>query len=344
MQSQKRVVRRKKNKGKRIIRLILLLFLFLFVGVVGLGAYMAYHSISAADESYVEMNRGEKSELRSKPVQISSDPVSILLLGVEGYTDEYDKGRSDSIIVATFNPDTQSMRMLSIPRDTRVSVPGRESKTKINHAYSLGGKEKTIETVEQFLDIPIDYFVSVNFNGFINIVDILDGVKVDVPFDFYDINKDWDKFYFEEGEMELDGEAALVYARMRKKDPRGDFGRNERQQQIVKGVIDKLSTPNTLLKIDDIAGEIGDNVETNLRISEALAFRQKYKNFNSTDINSLTLTGVDNYINDIYYFEADDESLEEIQTELKTHLELIEDTDPDTESDVESTDEEGLVE
>jgi LCP family protein required for cell wall assembly len=327
MPSQKRVVRRKKKKGKRFIKFVLFLFLLFFVGVVGIGAYFAYHSISAADESYVEMNRGEKSNLREKPVQISSDPVSILLMGIEGYTDEYDQGRSDTLIVATFNPDTQSMQMLSIPRDTRVSVPGRESKTKINHAYSLGGREKTIETVEQFLDIPIDYFVSVNFNGFVNIVDILGGVKVDVPFDFYDINKDWEKFYFEEGEMELDGEAALVYARMRKKDPRGDFGRNERQQQIVKGVIDKLSTPNTLLKIDDIAGEIGANVETNLRIKEALAFRQKYENFNSTDINSLTLTGVDNYRNNIYYFEPDDESMEEIKTELKTHLELIDEED-----------------
>lgn len=333
MQSQKRIVRRKKKKGKRIIRSILFLFLFLFVGIVGIGAYFAYHSISAADKSFVEMDRGDKSLLRAKPVQISSDPVSILLLGIEGYTDDYDKGRSDTIIVATFNPDTQSMQMISIPRDTRVSIPRRETKTKINHAYSLGGRDRTIETVEQFLDIPIDYFVSVNFNGFVNIVDILDGVRVDVPFDFYDINKDWETFYFKEGEMELDGEAALVYARMRKKDPRGDFGRNERQQQIVKGVIDKLSTPNTLLKIDDIAGEIGENVETNLRISEALAFRQKYSNFNSTDINSLTLTGTDKYINDIYYFEPDDDSLEEIQKALKTHLELIDEETIDSEEE-----------
>lgn len=332
MQAKKRAVRSRKKKGKRILRFFLFFFIILFLCIVGIGGYIVYKSFSVADKSIVEMERGDKSKLRSKPVEISSDPVSILLLGIENYSDDYDKGRSDTLIVATFNPEDQSMKMLSIPRDTRVKVPGRESKTKINHAYSIGGRDTTIETVEDFLDIPIDYFVSVNFDGFINIVDILGGVEVDVPFDFYDINKDWEKFYFYEGNMKLDGEAALVYARMRKKDPMGDFGRNERQQQIVKGVIDKLSTPNTLLKIDDIATEIGDNVETNISIGEALAFRQKYSNFNSSNINSLKLEGQDNYINDIYYFEADEESLDEVKTELKTHLELSDNSSSSTNS------------
>lgn len=122
-------------------------------------------------------------------------------------------------MVATFNPSDQTMKLLSIPRDTRVKIGDLGYKDKINHSYSEGGKELTIETVEGFLDIPIDYFVTVNFDGFISIVDLLGGVTVDVPFDFNDINAKWERFYFTEGEMELDGEEALVYARMRKKDP-----------------------------------------------------------------------------------------------------------------------------
>jgi LCP family protein required for cell wall assembly len=316
--SSREIIRknRKKKRGKRIL-LFFTLILTLILGYIG---NLFYQTYSAASNSYVEIkDREEKSKLRVKPVEISNDPVSILLLGVEDYSGEYDRGRSDTLIVATFNPEDQSLKMLSIPRDTRVEIPGYK-KDKINHAYSLGNKELTIETVESFLDIPIDYYVSVNFQGFINIVDELGGVTVDVPFDFDEINSDWERFYYEEGEMTLNGEAALVYARMRKKDPRGDFGRNDRQKQIVKAVIDKLSTPTTITKIDDIAIEIGSNVETNIKIGEAIAFRQKYTEFNSSKIETLNIEGDDDYINNVYYFDPDDEKLEEIKLQLQEHL------------------------
>ncbi|MEH7384295.1 LCP family protein [Bacillus sp. JJ1521] len=310
--------RRKKIKRRRILSVFL--FLLLIIGsIVG---YIFYQTYNAASESYTEIeNRTDgKSKLREEPVQISTDPVSILLLGIEDYSDEFDKGRSDTLMVATFNPSQGNMKLLSIPRDTLVKIPGRKNRDKINHSFSYGGKELTIETVEDFLDIPIDYFVTVNFQGFINIVDELGGVNVEVPFDFSDINNKWDRFYFKEGKMHLDGEEALVYARMRKYDPRGDFGRNDRQKQIVMSVIDKLSTPKTLLKIDDIGAEIGRNVETNLRIREALAFRKKYSDFNSTKIETLNITGYDKYINDVYYFEPDDENIATIKEELQNHL------------------------
>lgn len=315
----------KKRKRKVRRRRILAVFLFLLVIIGSAAGYILYQTYNAAKESYTEIeNRIDgKSELREEPVHISNDPVSILLLGIENYTDEYDRGRSDTIMVATFNPSDQTMKLLSIPRDTRVKIGDLGYKDKINHSYSEGGKELTIETVEGFLDIPIDYFVTVNFDGFISIVDLLGGVTVDVPFDFNDINAKWERFYFTEGEMELDGEEALVYARMRKKDPRGDFGRNDRQKQIVTSVIDKLSSPKTITKIDDIAKEIGKNVETNIKIREAIAFRQKFADFNSSRIEQLALQGYDLDINSIYYFDPDDQNLEEIQTELKQHLELL---------------------
>jgi len=315
----------KKRKRKVRRRRILAVFLFLLVIIGSAAGYILYQTYNAAKESYSEIeNRTDgKSELREEPVHISNDPVSILLLGIENYTDDYDRGRSDTIMVATFNPSDQTMKLLSIPRDTRVEIGDLGYKDKINHSYAEGGKELTIETVEGFLDIPIDYFVTVNFDGFINIVDLLGGVNVDVPFDFNDINAKWERFYFTEGEMELDGEEALVYARMRKKDPRGDFGRNDRQKQIVTSVIDKLSSPKTITKIDDIAKEIGKNVETNIKIREAIAFRQKFSNFNSSRIEQLSIQGYDLDINSVYYFDPDDQNVEEIQTELKQHLELL---------------------
>ncbi|WP_210367186.1 LCP family protein [Bacillus sp. REN3] len=310
------------KKKKRRRRNLLIFLIVLFLSAISFSGYLLFQTYAVAKDSYQELKgREEKSKLREEPVYISSDPFSVLLLGIENYTDENDHGRSDTIMLATFNPDKQTMKLVSIPRDTLVSIP-EYKEDKINHAYSIGGKEMVIETVEGFLDIPIDYYVTVNFKGFTNIVDTLGGVTVDVPFDFNDINRNWDRFYFYEGTQKLSGEEALVYARMRKQDPRGDFGRNERQRQIVTGVIDQLSSPKTLLKIDDIASEIGNNIETNMRVKEALAFRKKYPDFNSSAIEQLELKGYDNYINSVYYFSVDPENLNELTTELKSHLEL----------------------
>lgn len=324
----------KAYKKKRRRRRNLLLFLILiFISLVSFSGYLLFQTYAVAKDSYEELEgREEKSALREEPVYISTDPVSVLLLGIENYTDENDHGRSDTIMLATFNPDQQSMRLVSIPRDTLVNIPDYKE-DKINHAYSIGGKEKVIETVEEFLDIPIDYYATVNFKGFTNIIDAVGGVTVDVPFDFNDINRNWERFYFYEGTQKLSGEEALVYARMRKQDPRGDFGRNDRQRQIVTGVIDSLSSPKTLLKIDDIASEIGGNIETNMRIKEALAFRKKYPNFNSSSIEQLELKGYDNYINNVYYFSVDPGNLEEVTSELKDHLELSTTVEDETQSE-----------
>ncbi|MEH7440571.1 LCP family protein [Neobacillus drentensis] len=331
---------RSNKKGKKRRKKTLISFLLLiFLTGAGYAGYVAYHAYNAVDKSYAKVKgREEKSELREAPVYISSDPFSILLLGIENYTDEFDKGRSDTIMVATFNPKQQTMKLLSVPRDTLVKIPGKTKKNKINAAYAFGGKELTIKTVEQLLDIPIDYYVTVNFNGFKNIVDDVGGVTVKVPFDFDDINSKWERFYFHEGKQKLNGEEALVYARMRMKDPRGDFGRNDRQRQIVAALVDELSSPKTLLRIDKISDEIGDNVETNMRVSEALAFRKKYTAFDSSRIEQLQIKGYDDTMRGVYYFVPDEDKLEEIKASLKSHLGLSDDTANTDEND-QTTDE-----
>ncbi|SEM65407.1 cell envelope-related function transcriptional attenuator common domain-containing protein [Mesobacillus persicus] len=314
------------KKKKRRKRNIFLLLTLIFLSVISITGYFALQTYVAATNSYEVIDgREEKSELREEPVFVSNDPFSVIILGIENYTDENDRGRSDTIMVATFNPEQQTMKLVSIPRDTLVNIPDYKS-DKINHSYSIGGKEKVIATVEDFLEVPIDYYVTVNFQGFTNIIDTLGGVKVDVPFDFNDINRDWERFYFYEGVQTLNGDEALVYARMRKQDPRGDFGRNERQRQIVAGVIDKISSPSTFLKIDDIVEVISDNIGTNMRMREALAFIKKYPDFNASSIEQQEIKGYDEYINNIYYFTPDKESVNGLKQTLKEHLELIENT------------------
>ncbi|AZB44548.1 LytR family transcriptional regulator [Bacillus sp. FJAT-42376] len=320
MAEYRRVVRKKKKKKSVFKRILLFLLLILLAG----GAYTAYVVVSAmqaADKSYSSLERGDKSELREQAVELAKDPVSILIMGVEDYSTGGKGGRSDTLIVMTLNPKDKTMKMLSIPRDTLVKVKGH-GETKITHAYSYGGKELTVQTVENFLDIPIDYYATVNFEAFKKVIDELDGVEVDVPFDFYEKSDVTGKrIYFKEGKQTLDGEEALAYARMRKRDPRGDFGRNDRQKEIITAIIKKATTPQNIWKVDDIANRISENVETNLRISEAMGFQQSYSGFKTDQIDQLKIEGEDLNLESGYYYKPDEEKLDLVKAELQEHLE-----------------------
>lgn len=182
----------------------------------------------------------------------------------------------------------------------------------------------TIDTVEKFLDIPIDYYASVDFDAFTKIIDELGGITVDVPFDFEEktVKPDsrWVQFY--EGPMNLNGEEALAFARMRKQDPKGDIGRNERQQEIIKGIVNKASSFTALTKVDEIAETIGQNVETNIRINEGLAFYKAYPDFSPHNIDQIKLESHSERIDGVLYEIADEDSVEDVRKILKDHLEL----------------------
>lgn len=175
-----------------------------------------------------------------------------------------------------------------------------------------------MSTVEDLLDIPIDKYVTVDFNGFKDVIDEVGGVDVKVPFDFdemSDVSKK-KRIYFKKGNMHLNGEQALAYARMRKQDKRGDFGRNDRQKQILNALIDQMSRAGNIAKIDKIAETASNNVQTNIRITEGLALQQIYSGFTSKKIDTLTITGSDLYLGGTattrgtYYFQPDPTNLE----------------------------------
>lgn len=318
-----RVLVKKKKRRVRRLRVALFIILLLFLGIVGFGGYLAVQTMQAASESYNDLGR-EKSDLRDTAVSISDDPVSVLLMGIEDYTTNGDNGRTDTLMVATFSPNDENLKLVSIPRDTLVEIVGRGTEDKINHAHVFGGKEMTIETVENLLEIPIDYYATVNFDAFKNVVDVLDGITVDVPFNFQQNSDDpkAEKLQFYEGEMELDGRHALAYARMRKEDPRGDIGRNERQQEVIQSMIEKALSLGTITKVDDLAREVGNNVETNIKISEGLGFLKQYSDFRASSIDKLSIETSSTRINGISYQIVDEEALHELQQELKDHLEI----------------------
>lgn len=182
--TQSRLEKKEEKKGslRKVLKAFLVLCVISLLTFGGFAGYLAWKlSNVTADEQ--PLQRGDKSERRTEAVNPSKDNFSVLLLGDDARPGE--KGaRTDAMLVATFNKDKNSIILTSIPRDMRVELIGRGTLDKINHAHAYGGLDMSIDTVEHFLDIPIDYYGWVNFEGLIEVVDALGGIEVDVQLDF----------------------------------------------------------------------------------------------------------------------------------------------------------------
>ncbi|WP_394186951.1 polyisoprenyl-teichoic acid--peptidoglycan teichoic acid transferase TagU [Metabacillus halosaccharovorans] len=285
--------------------------------VLGTGGYAFYLYKSAADTvaSIQEDLDRDKSEKRSEEVVFEEkDPISILLMGVDER--EGDSGRSDSLILMTVNPNTNTTQMVSIPRDTRTEIIGKGKQDKINHAYAFGGTEMAINTVENFLDVPVDYFVKINMESFKDTVDAVGGVEVNNTLNF-----SYGGFDFPEGAVTLDGKKALAFTRMRYEDPRGDFGRQERQRQVIEAVIKKGANVSSITKFGDMFGVVRDNVKTNLTFDEMWDIQANYKTA-AQNLEQFQVEGSGDTIDGIYYYIVPEENRLALSDQLKEHLEI----------------------
>lgn len=305
---------KKMSKKKKWIISILSILGILILSFGGYAFYLFDSVGDAVDTMHTAIDR-EKSEKRTDAVSFSEkDPFSILLMGVDKR--EGDKGRADTLLVLTLNPNNKSIKMVSIPRDTRTEINGKGTIEKINHSYAYGGVEMTINTVEHFLDIPIDYFAQVNMEGFEDIVNAVGGVTVNNSFAFTS-----DGSTFPEGEIKLNGADALTYSRMRFEDPRGDFGRQERIRQVLQAVIKQGANITTITKIDDILGVLGNNVQTNITFDQMLDIQKNYREATG-QLEQSQVTGSGAKIDGVYYFIVPEEERTALSTELKQHLEI----------------------
>lgn len=287
----------------------------LLIVAAGIGWKVYSDMKETAEKLYTPLTQEEPAG-REEAIDIQQqEPFSALLLGVDER--EGDSGRSDTIIVLTVNPSLGTTKIISIPRDTYTEISGADIKDKINHAFAYGGMEMSKQTVEHLLDIPIDYVAKINMKSFQEIIDIVGGITVNNELDF-----SYEGEQFPIGEIELDGEKALKYVRMRYEDPAGDFGRQNRQKQVIQGVLKKSLSVSTLLNYKSIFETLEENVEMNIRFDELLNIRKHYKDSFQT-IEQLHLNnGSDKKIDGIYYYMPDEAELQNIQNTLQEHLEI----------------------
>ena len=274
---------------------------------------------TVVDSSEVDgESRADAGSLTPSQLLEAGEPVSILLLGVDtGDLGRTEQGRSDSMVVVTINPHTQQTTLLSIPRDTYTEIVGHGTSDKINHAYAFGGTAMSINTVQQMLGIPIDFYVTVNMAGIQEIVDAVGGISVESPLTFTQNGYD-----FVQGTNQLDGKAALEFARMRYEDPAGDTGRQGRQRLVIEAVIRKLATPETLLNYQTILQSLSSNVQTSFQLSDFYTLQSQDYLGAVGNMNQQQLGGTGGMMNEIYYNFVDETEMTRVQDLLQAELEL----------------------
>ncbi|QQZ09998.1 LytR family transcriptional regulator [Heyndrickxia vini] len=315
---------KKKTKKKKRWLTVLLIIVGVFVLGGGAYAYSVWHSFNSAVKTiHTPVERKQPVKRHEEVTVKNGDPFSVLLLGVDERKN--DKGRSDTMIVMTVNPHTKSIKMLSIPRDTRTELVGHGTVDKINHAYAYGDVEMSMDTVEQFLNIPIDYYVKVNMEGFEDVVDAVGGVKVhnDLAFSAGGVD-------FPVGDLTLNGSKALKFSRMRHDDPEGDFGRQKRQREIIEAILDEGASISSLWNYDNIFDALAKNVKTNFTFDEMLGIQSKYKDIRN-NIEEYKIKGENEWIpnaagDNIYYYAVTNEERQKISDQLRKHLELGQET------------------
>ena len=282
---ERRLAEQKKNQKKRILLISGLLLLF----------------IAVAAASYWWFFGGSLSS----GLMGGNGKLNVLVLGVDERSD--DTGRSDTMMVFTIDTKTKEVSLLSVPRDTRMKIPGH-GWDKINHAYALGGHKLARQAVESLLGVPMDYYIAVNFNGFYKIIDAVGGITINVekrmyyedPYDNLVIN-------LKPGEQKMDGKTAIQYVRYR--DEEGDIGRINRQQKFIKAMFAEVMSPSVIPRVPSIVREVSGAVKTDMPTSEMVRLANLLHDAYKQGLKTYMVPGKPAYIGEISYWLPDIKAL-----------------------------------
>lgn len=260
----------------------------------------------------------ETVNLREKEIK-DNDSFSVLLLGIDNgaYGRGTEVGRSDTMLVVTVNEKLGKTTIVSIPRDSYTEIIGYGTNDKINHAYAFGQEKMSINSVQNMLNLPIDYYVTVDMGGLMGLVDAVGGLDITPVLTFT-----YEGESFTEGvDRHVDGEAALRYARMRYDDPEGDMGRQKRQQYVIQKLLEKLLNITSVTRYEEILKTLENSVRTNFTLDKLLSIKNNYpkalKNFESDKI-----SGSGTMIGGVYYFVVPEEERLRISNVLRESLDL----------------------
>ncbi|MGO5072645.1 LCP family protein [Clostridium sporogenes] len=313
IKKKKKTSKRKKSKGLKII--IILFSFIILLGILGYFYLLGFTNNSKLGEGKINTKKAEAGE-----------PVNILVMGVDigdpGSKETSDPKRTDTMLVVNYNPKTKNINMVSVPRDTRVSMNGK--KIKINSAHAINGVNGSIAAVENLLSIEINNYAKIDYEGFRKVIDAIGGVEMDITRNMnYDDSSQNLHIHFQKGTtVHLDGKKAEEFFRWRKNNngtgfADGDLGRIENQHKFISKVVEKVKSPSIIPKIPNILSTIPDYIETDMSPEEIIKYGYAVTKGDKSSINMITLQGEAKYIGNVSYFIYDREKNRDIVYTLK---------------------------
>ncbi len=217
--------------------------------------------------------------------------LNVLLMGIDARQGET-MARTDSMILASYDPKSKQVSLLSIPRDTRVAIPGH-GMDKINSASVYGGPDLSMKVVSSLLGVQVKYYVLTNFSGFKDIVNTLGGVTLDVDQNMYHEDETDGGVYqisLSKGVQRLNGDKALQYVRYRDYEL-GDIDRTKHQQKFLMALGKEMLQPSTITKLPKLIPEINRYIKTNMGVSDMVKMASAMKNSENYNMVAQTLPG-----------------------------------------------------
>lgn len=316
--------KKKKNGFKSFLKLVLIVIILAVLAVGGYAGWLYYKAENGV------LNTGNNNPVPpEKSAKVK--PITMLLLGTD-YRPETGTHLSDVIMVTAFNPETKTVTVVSLPRDTRINLKGYRP-NKANAYYPIflseekkGGKNAMDEMktmMSKYMDIPIDYVTVLNFQGFRDVVDALDGVDINVDADMcYRDKADGTNINLKKGEQKLNGEKALDYVRYRKSNcrpktkPSDDFDRNRRQNEVLHALIDKMQTFKGVTSLGGVLDAADKNMETDIENDQMKNMISTYWTIKKENVKFMPITG--NWKSPYVY--VNDDELDKAKQALKDEV------------------------
>lgn len=295
----------------KIWKWVLIVIGLFIVADVALFGKMYFDAKKSANSTYKQV---KTNKLRNTPDLNNGKPFTVLILGTD--TGEYGRtyqGRSDTMMLAAVSPKEKKTTLVSIPRDTKVAIPGYGYNNKINAAYSYEGTKGAVNIVQSYLDVPVDYYVEMNMKGLEELSAAVGPVKVENDLEFTNLNKT-----FKKGTVTIDKDNILAYTRMRYEDPRGDYGRQLRQRMVLEALVKKIATIGSMTKYQSILNAISSNMKTNLTFDDMKTIATKYSS--ASDIEQVQLQGESQMIDGVSYEVVPQSNLDKVTSQLKKAL------------------------
>jgi LCP family protein required for cell wall assembly len=273
---------------------------------------------SKVEASFADSYQPLKDRTTAEKPQVEN-PFSMLLMGVDARENEK-HGRSDTLIYTVVRPKDGHVLMISIPRDTYADIVGKDTKDKITHAYAFGGAEMAVNSVEKLLDAKIDHYASIDFKGFVQVIDTLGGISLPITKDIVNKGAYHEKFIVKANKDNYSGVEALNFVRYRE-DAGGDMSRADRNRQFLEALMHKTSSLKQWTKIPEILDIVGENFSTDLPPESMSELAKQFLQTGHV-INSYTLKGEDKRMGkqNLWYYDLDQNDLATVRATIAAWL------------------------